>query len=302
MTSWRKQWMTHNDAFRSILSWYSSRSRGPRSSRKAWVTLLTYIPLSTLGANKLTSKEKKKIRRTRRSWEEEAEAVWLTIMPCCPTGPGIPTSPSSPWQQRCIFSNWKTHYTHTHTKTHAGQLLMGNINLLSHRSRLADPTGHPRLTLRQKKRQSRLNVNATKQGRVWNMDISILAFSAFAHRKLKLGQSYQSEEKNSDMDTSPLLFCQVWSLFAACVCVFSRACASGHCVWCRERDPVKAHARSSAQILELSAATRNYKASPVRCYPHKPPHQVFHAVFQDQPIYEAQPLCISAWHSSCTLR
>lgn len=137
---------------------------------------------------------------------------------------------------------------------------MGNINLLSHRSRLANPTGHSRLTLRQKKRQSRLNVNATKQGRVWNMDISILAFSTFAHRKLKLGQSYQSEEKNSDMDTSPLLFCQVWSLFAACVCVFLRACASGHCVWCLERDPVKAHARSSAQILELSAATRNYKS------------------------------------------
>lgn len=38
------------------------------------------------------------------------------------------------------------------------------------------------------------------------MDIFILAFSTFAHRKLKLGQSYQSEEKNSDMDTSPLLF------------------------------------------------------------------------------------------------
>lgn len=40
--------MTHNGAFRSIFSWYSSRSRRPRSSRKARVPLLTYIPFSTL--------------------------------------------------------------------------------------------------------------------------------------------------------------------------------------------------------------------------------------------------------------
>lgn len=43
-----KRWMTHNGAFRSIFSWYSSRSRRPRSSRKARVPLLTYIPFSTL--------------------------------------------------------------------------------------------------------------------------------------------------------------------------------------------------------------------------------------------------------------
>lgn len=52
--------MTHNDAFRSIVSWYSSRSSGPRGSREAWVTLLTYIPLSTLAVVQINWQAQKK--------------------------------------------------------------------------------------------------------------------------------------------------------------------------------------------------------------------------------------------------
>lgn len=56
--------------------------------------------------------------------------------------------------------------------------------------------------------------------------LSLLS-ALFARRKLKVGQSYQSEEKNSDMDTSPLLFVKfghyllhayAYSRVRVCVC------------------------------------------------------------------------------------
>lgn len=98
---------------------------------------------------------------------------------------------------------------------------MGNINLLSNRSRLANSTRHSRLTLWQKKRWSRLNLNATKQGRVWNMYISILAFSSFAYRKLKLGQNYWSAEKNSYMDIVSLLFVSLVTICCMRTCILA---------------------------------------------------------------------------------
>lgn len=141
--------MSHNGAFRSIFSWYPSRSRGPRSSRKARVTLFTYIPFSTLGVMKISWQAMKRQRRPRRRRKGEMETVTLTITPSCPTGPGFPTSPSSPWQQSCIFSKTKTRYAHTNK--HAGQLPSGNANLLSNRSGLTNSARHSRLTLRHKK-------------------------------------------------------------------------------------------------------------------------------------------------------
>lgn len=75
------------------------------------------------------------------------------------------------------------------------------------------------------------------------MYISIFAFSSFAHRKLKLGQNYQSTNKKNLTWIRLLSSLSVWSLFAACVCAFLRAYLSGHYVWCLEKSPVKARAR-----------------------------------------------------------
>lgn len=53
------------------------------------------------------------------------------------------------------------------------------------------------------------------------MYISILAFSSFAHRKIKLGQSYQSEEKNSYMDIISLLFVSLVTISCMRMCILA---------------------------------------------------------------------------------
>lgn len=81
------------------------------------------------------------------------------------------------------------------------------------------------------KRRSCLNPNATKQGRVWNMHISILAFSSFAQRKIKLGQNYQSAEKEFIHGYCFSSLCQFGHrLLHAHVCILACMCVRALCL------------------------------------------------------------------------
>lgn len=153
---------------------------------------------------------------------------------------------------------------------------MGNTNLLSNRSRLANSTRHSRLTLWQKKRRGRLNLNATKQGRVWNMYISVLAFSSFAHRKLKLGQNYQSAEKVANMDTVSLLFVSSVTICCMRMCILACMYVS---VWCLEKNPVKC--MCSVECTNTGAQCSHTQLQSLSCQmlSSHTTHQILHAVF-----------------------
>lgn len=178
--------------------------------------------------------------------EGETEAVRLTITPSCPTGPGSPTSPSSPCQQSCIFSTIKTRCAHTNT--HAGQLPMGSTNLLSNRPGFTNATRHSRLALWQKRDEA-----------AWiemppNKNLLEISPLLFPQKKLKLGQDYQSTEKKS---------IHTWILFhlvtVRCTCARIPLCT---CV-----------------RVSVFGVAHNYKASPVRCYPHIASQPIYHVVF-----------------------
>lgn len=62
------------------------------------------------------------------------------------------------------------------------------------------------------------------------MYISVLAFSTFAHRKLKLGQNYQSVGKNSYMDTVSLLFVSLVTICCMHMCILACMCVRALCL------------------------------------------------------------------------
>lgn len=142
---------------------------------------------------------------------------------------------------------------------------MGNTNLLSNRSRLANSTRNSRLTLWQKKRWSRLNLNATKQGRVWNMYISVLAFSSFAHRKLKLGQNYKKKEIPTWI-VFPLLFVSLVTICCMHMCILACMCVSGHCVWCLEKNPVLGRVHKHSSSVQPHATTKPLPSDAIPTY------------------------------------